>query len=127
MCSALCCLLAAPHPPAAPASLTPAAASSTLPPQAANAAGRCLGAPNAACCCRMLLDGNFCCAGCLSGRCLFLASQVVGVCCTWGAVKGVVPSVRDAFEIYVAEAGLNPLPPGRHDLREVLEKGTAGR
>ncbi|GAB4819494.1 hypothetical protein N2152v2_006540 [Parachlorella kessleri] len=55
------------------------------------------------------------------------AAQVIGVTSSWGSVKGVVPSAKEAYEIYVAQAGLDPLPPGRHQLRKVLETETTGR
>jgi len=53
--------------------------------------------------------------------------QVIGVTSSWGSVKGVVPSAREAYEIYVAQAGLDPLPPGRHQPREVLDTETTER
>lgn len=44
------------------------------------------------------------------------------MCVSWGAARGVVPSLREAFEMYIRQAGLNPLPPGRHELQELWDE-----
>lgn len=47
---------------------------------------------------------------------------MLGAHVSWGAARSVLPSPRDALEVFAAQAGLNPLPPGRHFLREQLEE-----